>query len=335
MKPRLPFGGSEPPTFPSGVSNDEDLLARIFSIWLYHLERIDFSQLRCIGLWWPLTNYFHYGLISHKPCSSVPSHLMPLPAWHQWWCLLTTLQRPKTAETGGAPSTEQRRQVVLGGQWFDPRVGPSTKTGLTIQYWYCLGLKKKPTFAQDRAWLFLFLVGWEQEDSYQGEGCGQTWWFLRLRLCGSWDVNFKRSPLSALELCFAEPALCRWFNVYIYISYIYIYIYLVSLILICVFISIFIHIHIYIYLLNSLETWRQVTGRMSMGGAFKLLSAPAQKSTKTPTSKMSSFNWETFPPTAIYGGPPYFPGKIWTEGNHQPNPQGTHESWNQGPHPVA
>ena len=132
------------------------------------------AQLRCIGLSWPLTNrhrtwewrcaiYFHYGLISHKPCSWVPSHLMPLPAWHQWWCLLTTLQRPKTAETGGAASTEQRRQVVLGGQRLDPRVGPNGNwfdhTILT-----CLGLKKKPTFAQDRAWLFLFFVGWEKEE---------------------------------------------------------------------------------------------------------------------------------------------------------------------------
>lgn len=136
-----------------------------------------------------------------------------------------------------------------------------------------------------------FFVGWEK-DSYQGEGCGQTWWFLRLRLCGSWDVNFKRSPLSLLELCFAEPALCRCFNVYIYI----ICLYLISLILICVFISsIFKNINTYIYLVNSLETWRQVTGRMSMGGAFKLLSAPAQKSTKTPTSKMSSFNGKHSP----------------------------------------
>jgi len=65
---------------------------------------------------------------------------------------------------------------------------------------------------------------------------------------------------------------------------------------------------------------------MSMGGAFKLLSAPAQKSTNTPTSKDVEFQSETFPHPAIHGGPPYFPGKKSTEGNHQPNPQGTHES---------
>lgn len=184
---------------------------------------------------------------------------------------------------------------TFNGNWFDHTI-------LT-----CLGLQKKtrlPKTGLDFSCCFVEGTGGFPN---QGEGCGQTWWFLRLRLCGSWDVNFKRSPLSLLELCFAEPALCRCFNVYIYIYIIYLY--LISLTLICVFISIFIHINTYIYLVNSLETWRQVTGRMSMGGAFKLLSAPAQKSTKTPTSKMSSFNWKHSPPTAIHGGPPYFPEK--------------------------
>ena len=142
--------------------------------------------------------------------------------------MVVLVDNAATAKNRGDRRCCEHRTKEASCPWR-PTVGSKSGTKRKLVWPYNTDLprfKEKTHICPRPGLTFLVFCGVGKGGTYQGEGCGQTWWFLRLRLCGSWDVNFKRSPLSLFEFCFAEPALCSCFNGHIYIMYLYLYLYL-------------------------------------------------------------------------------------------------------------